>query len=48
MTDITPTDSVLQTTLHDDALERYRSEFISSALSIGALKFGSFVLKSGR
>ena len=29
-------------------LEKYQTELIDSALSIGALKFGSFVLKSGR
>lgn len=31
-----------------DPMEGFRSIFISDALSIGALKFGSFTLKSGR
>ncbi|KIO33699.1 hypothetical protein M407DRAFT_240894 [Tulasnella calospora MUT 4182] len=31
-----------------DPMEGFRSIFISDALSIGALKFGSFALKSGR
>lgn len=31
-----------------DPMEGFRSIFISDALSVGALKFGSFTLKSGR
>jgi len=34
--------------MSDDPMEQHRSEFISGSLSIGALKFGSFILKSGR
>lgn len=30
------------------AMELHRTNFITSALLIGALKFGSFTLKSGR
>ena len=29
-------------------LETYQNELIERAMSVGALKFGSFVLKSGR
>jgi len=31
-----------------DLMQGHREEFIASSLSIGALKFGSFILKSGR
>ena len=30
------------------ALQRHQKDFIDSAMAAGALKFGSFVLKSGR
>ena len=32
----------------DDKMDEYRVEFIKCALDAGALKFGSFTLKSGR
>lgn len=41
-------DRVLQNMVPESSIEPYQTEFIQFALSLGVLKFGSFILKSGR
>lgn len=39
---------ILKMVSTDEKMAAYRSNFIKSAVEAGALKFGSFTLKSGR
>lgn len=44
----TPTLETFEMSINDTEMAAYRAEFIRSAVEAGALKFGSFELKSGR